>query len=170
MLQHCQRPLFHFHSNPPPIAQLRLLSYPSIIRYSHPFPRLKQVNVSLSSRSYKVKAHNRSPNTLVPFLRSPHLTERNPPIVMSLRRTHSTKGTENKPSSVNEKENGAAPPKENAHDHEHDHDHSHSHSIFSHSHSHGEEGQNYGAEKIMAAWEGSGTSTINCFLAFPLTR
>ncbi|KAK7472803.1 mitochondrial metal transporter [Stygiomarasmius scandens] len=52
-------------------------------------------------------------------------------------------------------ENG--PESTDSQDHSHEHGHSHSHSIFGgHSHSHGEEGHNYGAEKIMAAWEGSG--------------
>ncbi|THV02330.1 cation efflux protein [Dendrothele bispora CBS 962.96] len=55
------------------------------------------------------------------------------------------------------------PPQENdsqsnhSHEHDNEHGHEHSHSIFgAHSHSHGEEGHNYGAEKIMAAWEGTG--------------
>ncbi|KAF5370648.1 hypothetical protein D9758_001999 [Tetrapyrgos nigripes] len=66
--------------------------------------------------------------------------------IMSRRRQLSTKSPG---------ENG--PQKNNKQDHsKHEHDHSHSHSMFGgHSHSHGEEGHNYGAEKIMAAWEGS---------------
>jgi len=66
--------------------------------------------------------------------------------VMSRRRQLSTKSPqENSPESTDSQ------------DHSHEHGHSHSHSIFGgHSHSHGEEGHNYGAEKIMAAWEGSG--------------
>ena len=54
-----------------------------------------------------------------------------------------------------EKEHG-----KHSHEHgnEHGHEHSHSHSFLG-GHSHASE-YNYGAEKIMAAWEGSGACRI----------
>lgn len=63
---------------------------------------------------------------------------------MALRRAHSTKGNE-KPVA-----NGNGSLKDDE-----QHTYSHSHSFFSHTHSHGDEGHNYEAERIMAAWEGS---------------
>ncbi|KAJ3988518.1 CDF-like metal transporter [Lentinula detonsa] len=71
---------------------------------------------------------------------------------MSRRRQHSTHEnghTETKKDSTEHDDHN-----HHDHDHDHEHGHSHSHSFFG-GHSHAGE-YNYGAEKIMAAWEGSG--------------
>lgn len=72
--------------------------------------------------------------------------------IMSIRRPHSTKGTDKKPPLANG--NGSGESEHRDHDHSHD---SHSHSFFGHSHSHDE--HSHGAE-IMAALEKSGVWMI----------
>lgn len=75
---------------------------------------------------------------------------------MSTRRSHSSKGVDEKPSSDG---NGSLEKNshEHKHDHDHEHEHTHTHSIFGHSH--GEDGHSHDAEKIVEALQGSGRRT-----------
>ncbi|KAJ3883562.1 mitochondrial iron ion transporter [Lentinula edodes] len=106
---------------------------------------LRKTNVSLRSQLHSF--HSLSFTSVT--LSSIHYYHKHP--TMSRRRQHSTH------------ENGEAETKKDSaehrdhdHDHDHNHEHSHSHSqSFFSGHSHAGE-YNYGAEKIMAAWEGSG--------------
>lgn len=109
------------------------------------FRGLRKVNVSLSGRI--------SLNSC--FHSYPCFTPTSIHHLNMSRRRHSTQQNENS----NGNSNGHSKPKKDDHDHNHDHEengheHSHSHSLFG-GHSHGDE-YNYGAEKIMAAWDGGG--------------
>lgn len=96
-------------------------------------------------RTRRLQRHTFLPYTSPSLARDFNLNLLSP--AMSLRRSHSSKGTEKNSLSTN----GFA-----SHKHESNGDHSHSHSLFgSHSHSHGE-GHGHGAEKIMEAIRGSG--------------
>ncbi|KAJ4483332.1 mitochondrial iron ion transporter [Lentinula aciculospora] len=122
------------------------LSLGCLCRYpSHPLPSvvsrlgLRKSNVLLRSQLHFFHSFSRTSTTLTSFYYY------NKELSMSRRRQHSTH------------ENGHPETKKETgkhSGHENDHDHEHSHSFFS-GHSHAGE-YNYGAEKIMAAWEGSG--------------